>query len=117
MVVTEFYVHPGSKLNRCLQVEVEGANYYKNTVSKVKDGVLLPFVERSLKSFANTGVFCDLDVLQRNSQHDSIKVTVWEILTCGRIPYTGLPAMGLLKELQRGERLERPDNEACHDEV
>ena len=47
----------------------------------------------------------------------SFGVTVWEIFTCGRIPYTGIPAMGLLKELQRGHRLERPDNEACQDEV
>jgi serine/threonine protein kinase len=47
----------------------------------------------------------------------SFGVTVWEIFTCGRIPYTGIPAMGLLKELQRGQRLERPDNEACLDEV
>ena len=47
----------------------------------------------------------------------SFGVTVWEIFTCGRIPYTGIPAMGLLKELQRGQTLERPDNEACLDEV
>ena len=28
-----------------------------------------------------------------------------------------LPIMRLLKELQRGERLERPENEACSDEM
>ena len=47
----------------------------------------------------------------------SFGVTVWEIFTCGRIPYTGIPAMGLLKELQRGQILKRPYNEACLDEV
>ncbi|CAI8013257.1 Tyrosine-protein kinase receptor UFO [Geodia barretti] len=47
----------------------------------------------------------------------SFGVTVWEIFTCGRIPYTGIPAMFILKELQAGQRLERPDNEACLGEV
>ena len=42
---------------------------------------------------------------------------MWEIFTCGRIPYSGVPAMSLLRTLQRGERLERPDNEACSDEM
>ena len=42
---------------------------------------------------------------------------MWEIFTCGRVPYSGVPAMSLLRTLQRGERLERPDNEACSDEV
>ena len=44
-------------------------------------------------------------------------VTAWEIFTCGRIPYAGIPAMNLLKALQRGERLEKPDNEICQDEM
>ena len=47
----------------------------------------------------------------------SFGVTVWEIFTCGRVPYSGVPAMSLLRTLQRGERLERPDNEACSDEM
>ena len=42
---------------------------------------------------------------------------MWEVFTCGRIPYTGIPAMGLLNELQGGQRLEKPDNEACSIEM
>ena len=44
-------------------------------------------------------------------------VTAWEIFTCGRIPYAGISAMGLLKALQSGEKLEKPDNEVCQDEM
>ena len=35
--------------------------------------------------------------------------------TCGRVPYTGLPAMTLLSELRSGHRLERPSNATCSD--
>ena len=44
-------------------------------------------------------------------------MTAWEIFTCGRIPYAGISAMGLLKALQSGEKLEKPDNEVCQDEM
>lgn len=44
-------------------------------------------------------------------------MTVWEIFTCGRIPYAGVPAMNLLEALKEGQRLEEPDNEACFSEV
>ena len=47
----------------------------------------------------------------------SYGVTVWEIFTCGAIPYGGVHAMSLLKELQRGMRLEKPNNTACHDDM
>ena len=42
---------------------------------------------------------------------------MWEIFTCGRVPYSGIHAMCLLSELKRGERLEKPDNKACHDDM
>ena len=35
---------------------------------------------------------------------------------CGH-PYSGVPAMSLLKTLKRGERLERPDNKALNEEM
>ena len=44
-------------------------------------------------------------------------MTVWEIYTCGRIPYSGIHPMGLLRELQAGHRLDKPDNAACHDDM
>ena len=42
---------------------------------------------------------------------------MWEIFTCGRVPYAAVHVMGLLSELKRGERLEKPDNKACHDDM
>ncbi|CAI8044612.1 Tyrosine kinase receptor Cad96Ca [Geodia barretti] len=57
------------------------------------------------------------DIYTESNDVWSFGVTVWEIFTCGRIPFTGIPAMGLLKELQRGQRLERPNNEACSVEI
>ena len=44
-------------------------------------------------------------------------VTCWEIFTCGRVPYNGISAMGLLSALKDGERLEKPSNAACSDEM
>ena len=44
-------------------------------------------------------------------------VTMWEIYTCGRTPYAGIPAMSLLRALENGQRLEKPDNTACHEEM
>jgi len=44
-------------------------------------------------------------------------VTCWEIFTCGRVPYHGISAMGLLYALKDGERLEKPNNAACSDEM
>ena len=42
---------------------------------------------------------------------------MWEIFTCGRMPYAGVHVMGLLNVLKRGERLEKPENKACHDDM
>ena len=42
---------------------------------------------------------------------------MWEIFTCGRVPYAGMHAMLLLTELKKGERLEKPDNDACNTDV
>ena len=47
----------------------------------------------------------------------SFGVTCWEVFTCGRVPYTGVPVMTLLTELHSGQRLERPGNCACSNEM
>ena len=44
-------------------------------------------------------------------------VTCWEVFTCGRVPYTGVPAMALLSQLRSGHRLDRPRNATCSDEM
>lgn len=47
----------------------------------------------------------------------SFGVTVWEIFTCGKVPYHGISCMALTGVLRRGEHLERPHNKACSAEV
>ena len=47
----------------------------------------------------------------------SFGVTCWEVFTCGRVPFSGIKAMSLLTALRNGERLERPINAACSDEM
>ena len=42
---------------------------------------------------------------------------MWELFTCGKVPYAGVHVMGLLEELQAGERLHKPENSACTDEM
>ena len=42
---------------------------------------------------------------------------MWEIFTCGSVPYAGVHVMGILKELREGGRLEKPSNAACHDDM
>ena len=44
-------------------------------------------------------------------------VTVWELFTCGRVPYSGILVMSILKALKAGQRLEKPENTACSNEM
>ena len=44
-------------------------------------------------------------------------VTVWELFTCGSVPYSGIPAMSVLKAIKAGQRLEKPENLACSNEM
>ena len=42
---------------------------------------------------------------------------MWEIITCGIVPYAGIQVMRLASLLRAGERLEKPENVACHDNM
>ena len=42
---------------------------------------------------------------------------MWEVLTCGMTTYIDIQAVFLLEELKEGQRLEKPENKACLDEV
>ena len=44
-------------------------------------------------------------------------VTVWELFTCGSVPYSGIPIMSVLKALKAGQRLEKPENTAFSNEM
>ena len=47
----------------------------------------------------------------------SFGVTMWEIFTCGSVPYAGIHVIKLASELRAGERLEKPENVACLDDM
>lgn len=47
----------------------------------------------------------------------SFGVTSWEVFTGGTIPYGGISPLALLQLLQDGERLSKPRNSACTDEM
>ena len=42
---------------------------------------------------------------------------MWEIFTCGSVPYAGIQVMKLTSLLHAEERLEKPENVACLDEM
>ena len=52
-----------------------------------------------------------------NSIQWSYGVTCWEVFTCGSVPYAGVPALTLSRELSLGHRLPRPSNAVCSDEM
>jgi len=60
-------------------------------------------------------VICDT-VLQYLMQW-SFGVTCWEVFTGGHIPYSGVSPVALLQLLCNGERLKKPMNPACSDEM
>ena len=56
-------------------------------------------------------------VLMNVSTQWAFGVTVWELFTCGRVPYSGIPVMSVLRLLKAGQRLEKPENTACSNEM
>ncbi|KAL5475057.1 hypothetical protein EMCRGX_G027105 [Ephydatia muelleri] len=87
-----------------LSEDVYRTGYFK--LDKGSSGVRLPFKWLAPESIRD-GVF--------NEKTDvwSYGVTCWEIFTCGRLPYAGVDPCDLPKLLERGRRLERPENAAC----
>ncbi len=47
----------------------------------------------------------------------SFGVTCWEVFSAGKIPYPGVDPSSLAKMLVQGDRLEKPLNSACTDEM
>jgi len=57
-----------------------------------------------------------LQVLQSCMQW-SFGVTCWEVFTGGQIPYGGISPVALLQLLHDGDRLNKPMNPACSEEM
>ena len=47
----------------------------------------------------------------------SFGVTSWEVFSLGRTPYAGVDPFSLMSYLERGERLDKPPNAACSQEM
>ena len=47
----------------------------------------------------------------------SFGVTVWEVYSGGRLPYPGVASPALIRHVESGGRLSKPENPACSDEV
>ena len=66
---------------------------------------------RKLEHSPSTVLLCSLNIQW------SYGVTVWEIFTCGKVPYHGISCMALPGLLRAGEHLEKPYNTACSDDM
>ena len=44
-------------------------------------------------------------------------MTCWETFSGGEIPYPGIRPSAITRYLESGQRLEKPNNKACTDEV
>ena len=47
----------------------------------------------------------------------SFGVTCWEVFSLGKNPYPGVDPFSLIRYLERGERLDKPLNAACSEEM
>ena len=47
----------------------------------------------------------------------SFGVTVWEVYSGGKFPYPGVDSAAILRQVVSGERLSKPENSACSEEM
>ena len=47
----------------------------------------------------------------------SYGVTMWEIFSGGKAPYPGTDPLTLMQRLEEGDRISKPSNAACTDEM
>ena len=115
-----------------LSEDIYTSNYYqqKKTDTKVKlpvkwmppesiaDGI---FTEKSDVVSTTSGMQHARSVSDKCILHFSMQwsfgVTCWEIFTGGQIPYGGIHPVALFQLLHDGERLNKPTNPACSDEM
>ncbi|CAI8006273.1 Fibroblast growth factor receptor 3 [Geodia barretti] len=93
-----------------LTEDMFGANYFRRGNREGEDEEKVPIKWMAPESLEE-------DIYTEATDVWSFGVTVWEVFTCGRIPYRGIPVMYLLEAIKAGKRLEKPENEACLDEV
>ena len=77
-------------------------------------------MESSLRNLMWYGCLVILNVYCPNIYHYiqwSFGVTCWEVFSLGKNPYPGVDPFSLIRYLERGERLDKPLNAACSQEV
>ena len=47
----------------------------------------------------------------------SFGITAWEVYSGGMLPYPGVAPSALIRQVVSGDRLPKPENSACSDEV
>ncbi|CAI8036673.1 Tyrosine-protein kinase transforming protein RYK, partial [Geodia barretti] len=96
-----------------LTEHIYSRNYFRQLSRREEDGetpVKLPVRWMALESL-NDGVFSEkTDVW-------SFGVTCWEVFTLGKTPYPGMDPHSIVQYLERGERLEKPNNTACSEHI
>ena len=106
-----------------LSEDVYRTGYFR--LDKGSSGVRLPFKWLAPESIQD-GVFNEKTdvvslclvrlssyILTNLSLQWSYGVACWEVFTCGKLPYAGVDPCDLPKFLERGRRLEKPENAAC----
>ncbi|CAI8015841.1 Tyrosine-protein kinase transforming protein SEA [Geodia barretti] len=73
-------------------------------------GVKLPVKWMAIESLND-------DIFSEKTDVWSFGVTCWEVFTLGKGPYPGVDPFSLLRHLERGERLVKPANVACSEEM
>jgi serine/threonine protein kinase len=91
-----------------LAEDMYGTNYYRR--GRSEGGERVPIRWMAPESI-------EMNIYNESTDVWSYGVTCWEVLTCGGVPYAGVPAMTLLTELRSGHRLERPTNLVCSDGI
>ncbi|CAI8021113.1 Tyrosine-protein kinase transforming protein SEA [Geodia barretti] len=93
-----------------LSEDIYARNYFRQTEENEEGPVKLPVKWMALESL-NDGVFSE------KSDVWSFGVTCWEVFSLGKNPYSGVDSFSLVRYLERGERLDRPLNAACSQEI
>ena len=115
-----------------LSEDIYSRNYFRQGTES-EDGetpVKLPVRWMALESL-NDGTFSEKTDVVSDDMHVktwciymyncgiqwSFGVTCWEVFSLGKTPYPGVDPFTLIKYLERGERLDKPLNAACSQDM
>ena len=115
-----------------LTEDMYGTNYFRRRKSVMGSEEKVPIRWMAPESIENDIYNESTDVVRITIPHNcqvstcthnnvstqwAFGVTVWELFTCGRVPYSGIPVRNVLKTLKAGQTLEKPENTTCSNEM